>query len=282
MKGRTGYKVFFVTMAVITFVTMSATAILFDVRRSILNESTYMNVLSESPDTLTEHPYGYFITIMSKDFISRLSGILPESEIIQAYKNACPQSSFLVSVRPVVKNIVALLRGDANEITANLDIKEFKKGVTSFYHESSTKAVNPEHKKTLEHFSQVMAAFPDALLNNFIIPRSDVSQLEHVHAILATLFRWMIILGIIFIVSLAVLFFDLNVLGKTFLVSGALGLFSALLAVIAYFPRSPGSFMGAVVREATKKTFILLSIESAAILLLGAILVWTRRQKEGT
>ncbi len=219
--------------------------------------------------------------MMSRDYITRLSGILPESEVISAFKNAYPENTFYSNVAPIVANVVALLRGDADEITTDLDIKGFRTGASTFFRNASKKAVKPEHKKLLEHFSYLLSSYPDTLISLFIVPRSEITSLEDLRGVLSQMATWTMILGGIGIVSLVFLLFNARALGIALLVSGSLGILSSLLIAIVFLPKTPANFFMAIVHEMTRHTILLLSLESVIIFLVGALLLWLRVPPSG-
>jgi hypothetical protein len=273
------FKPLFVVSEIIAVFTMLASLNLFNVSYSVRRPSVILGVIAGPTQGVAEHPYTYFVDMMSKDFLSRLSGILPQDEVIQAYERACPQEVFVENTQPVVADVIALLTGKVVDITSPLDIRCLRQGITAYYLEASKKDPAPEHQELLAHLSEVVSQFPDTLNSDFIMPRSDVLRLEGLQRLLAMALQGAIVFGAVCLAACLVLAFS-GTLPRALTIAGALGLFGSAVAAVALAVTKPAAFIPAVIAAEAKSSAMLMALESAVIFIIGALFLWRARRRE--
>ncbi|HEY4716543.1 MAG TPA: hypothetical protein VII00_05505 [bacterium] len=260
---------------ILILVSMAITLTFFNlvnIKYSLLNESTFKSISRPGYDILMDT----FI----KDYVQNLSGILSESEIIAGFKNAYPEETFQKKITPIIKSIVAFLKGEVDYITRDkLDVMDLKSGLAGFFDNEAKKAKNPQHKKELTKLAESIKAYPDSIDGEFIVRQDDVERLEEVKPQIQRLGTGIILLGILFVLVVLLLIFNLPVFGIVLALSGVLGLAISFLPIASYLPQNIDEITLAIAKTTIKRAFYLLSVESGIMFVVGVVLMFFGKKK---
>ncbi len=270
-----------VTAVATVAVTVAMTAFFFtlNMRRAILDETLYNRIAARSAESMKNHPYNFFITMMTADYIERLQGVLPAAEIVPGFKKALPEETFRAGLVPVFKSVVNYLSGQDDEIRVyTMDIREFRTKASQFFLDRARAASTPAQKALLEHESYVISQYPD----DTWVPNLRESMAD-LKIIVDRMGSWIVYEGAAWGILVLLLLWNIGTLGMTLALSGLLAvLFSFVpLADLVLGPKSrylsqsmrDNDFIRTMAQEMVKSAEKLLTIEGAVVCLVGAGLV---------
>lgn len=251
--------------------------IIYNVKKSLGRDATYAAVLCLPPESLPDHPYTQFISMMTRDIAPRLTGIVAEQDLVTAIKKAYPEPVFRASAAATFSNVASFLRGDSAGVRNSFDISAFKAGATRYFSEAAARAADPGAKKTLNHFGDLMSGFPNTL--EFFLTMDDIRHVEDLKGALTRAGAWMAASWALFAVT-GVLLLAIWSLSGPIIACGLLGFLMAALMFVWGVPAHVLSFPEAIRREVVFHSAFLLACEAAGALILGFVLMQLRTTKK--